>query len=469
MPKISNYWKIITICILLNISSTFAATTLAAIPPEIANKVAISIWDASENRSVYQHNANKPMLLASNMKIITSYIALNKLGTSFYWPTQFAYSGTIENKTLNGDLYIIGGGDPTFTSPALSAALANLNSVGINKIHGDIIVDNSIFNSITTNSELHPEPFADYSVEANGLLIDNNLTKLAIIIKQNKIRIKGLLSDQYTLKNNLTLSKTNFPCYNPSSYINIDQINPKTIRLSGTIPASCNKHTLNINLLPNFIYDQQIISKALRQNHLKFDGKIREGFAAESANLIYTYKSESLPIIITQMNKFSNNTIAKSLFLSLGAYHSENDDTYQDSLKIYTQILQKNFSFPELKVENGAGLSRTEQLTTSHMVEILYRLYQEPSYQLFLNSLPTPGESGSLPSDFLIWRKKLFVKTGTLDDSKAYSGYFLAANGHTYIVSFIINNTKTTGTHPELTQFKEVMSQFLNALNKNKS
>jgi D-alanyl-D-alanine carboxypeptidase/D-alanyl-D-alanine-endopeptidase (penicillin-binding protein 4) len=166
------------------------------------------------------------------------------------------------------------------------------------------------------------------------------------------------------------------------------------------------------------------------------------------------------------MNKDSNNLYAKSLFMSLGAYKTTNQTTYDDARKQYISIFQRKFNFSELaNVENGAGLSRTEKISTAHMTQLLGAIYQSPENNYFISTLATPGESGTLQSEFPQFKRKLFAKTGSLSDVKAYSGYFIAANGHIYLISFIANDINATeNTTSQLQAFKQLVTAALNQL-----
>ena len=77
------------------------------------------------------------------------------------------------------------------------------------------------------------------------------------------------------------------------------------------------------------------------------------------------------------------------------------------------------------------------------MVQLLSTIYQSPNSNYFISTLPTPGESGTLQNKFPHFKQQLFAKTGSLSDVQAYSGYFKATSGQTYLISFIANDLNT--------------------------
>lgn len=462
MPKIS---KLLILSFLIK---TVAALEIT-IPDSLENKVAVSVVNLDQNKPVYSYHADKPMLLASNMKVVTSYVALKKLGWDFNWHTKIAYSGNVENTLLNGNIYIIGGGDPFLNTTTINNMIQSFkNDTGINTVSGKIILDNSIFNNKPKNSELHPEPYAMYSVEPDGLLIDNDLTLVGIKIKNGKISLVKPTTLGLKLQNNLKYLAGKAGCKNANDYITIKKIAKNTLSLSGSLPQKCNKKEIGIYLRDDFSYDKKIIAKSLANIGIKYDS-IESGVAPADTNIVIIHNSESINTLLPIMNQMSNNTYAKTLFMSLGAFKTNNSDTYINSVNEYKKTIAATFDFSELTLENGSGLSRHEKLSAKHMTQLLETIYSSSDYQKFRLSLPTPGGSGTLENDFRAYHNQLYVKTGTLDDVKAYSGYFTSNNGQTYAISIIANDIKTNGSTSELTDFKQLLTSLLTKLDKNNS
>lgn len=438
-----------------------------AIPPELQNKVALSIVDAQNNQAIYNYRESTPLLLASNMKILTSYAALTELGAKFHWTTKLSYQGQIENGILHGNVYLIGGGNPQLSSQDLQQMLAKLKQRGINKIDGDFVYDMSIFNQSIKSSELHPEPLAEYSVDPAGLIIDSNLSNLKLQVKKNSLKFSQQRSLDYKFKNQLKVNnQSKSSCKYPSDYITATPSAQHTIILSGSVPLSCNQQLFGINLLSTPVYNKVALKQILAAQKIKLTGTIIAAKASNNTILVAAQNSADLSEILPKMNKDSNNLYAKSLFMSLGAYKTTNQATYADARQQYIRVFQRKFNFPELaNVENGAGLSRTEKISTAHMTQLLGAIYQSPENNYFISTLATPGESGTLQSEFPQFKQKLFAKTGSLSDVKAYSGYFRATNGHTYLISFIANDINATeNTTSQLQAFKQLVTAALNQL-----
>lgn len=464
MPKINKF-------IILNIFVTlFKCTNVyslnVTIPQDLKNNISISITDTSNGKPVFNYNSSTPMLIASNMKVITSYAALKSFSPDFRYSTKLGYTGKISNNELNGDLFIIGAGDPTLNTDNLYLMIESLNKLGIKHINGNIIYDGSIFNQNVTSSELYPEPFAAYSVNPAGLIINSNLSNITIKVNNNTISLSPDFKSKYKMINKLVLTSQKMSCQDPSNYITINN-SGKNLQFSGSVPKTCNNKKLPIYVLDNDNFNKQILKRIIKNQNITFNGIIESGITPENYRLITQNYSPTLADIIKQMNQQSNNLYAKTLLLSLGAYKSNNQNTYADGKQVYLSNLANKFDFIELAagLENGAGLSRTEKITTSHITGLLNTVYNSTESQLLIQSLPTPGKDGTLQREFPEFANQLYAKTGSLSDTKAYSGYFFSKTGKAYNISLVANNINaTTNSQSQLMEFKQLVSNILGQL-----
>jgi D-alanyl-D-alanine carboxypeptidase/D-alanyl-D-alanine-endopeptidase (penicillin-binding protein 4) len=468
--------KLITTLLFLTTPCFAAPQILPTIPNTLKNKVAVSVIDSANTDVIYHYRESTPMLLASNMKLLTSYAAVQNLGANFTWKTTLSYNGKVKQDNLDGNLYLIGGGDPTLSTQSVTNLFMTLKHNGINTIQGNLILDTHIFNQNVPSSELYPEPYASYSVDPKSLIIDENISTLALRIKANKITFDTYRSAKLKFDNQLKLINSKFACNDLSDYVNINKSRAPTPKskkqktsdfvLTGNVPASCDGKNINFYLLDNNQYNRLLVGLILKQQRIKLKGKILIENAPASTTPIAEISSPPLAQVMWQMNKQSNNLYAKSMLLSLGAYRSANDATYENAKNIYYRTFNQSLNFPELKVENGSGLSRYEQLSATHMTALLYAMYHDKESANFINSLPTPGESGTLQTEFGRYKTQLHAKTGSLSDTKAYSGYFYARNGHVYAISFLANGISRGDTgKAELQTFKQFFADSLESLN----
>ncbi|MFZ1811601.1 MAG: D-alanyl-D-alanine carboxypeptidase/D-alanyl-D-alanine-endopeptidase, partial [Candidatus Nitrotoga sp.] len=171
-------------------------------------------------------------------------------------------------------------------------------------------------------------------------------------------------------------------------------------------------------------------------------GRLREGIVPGSATLFATHHSAPLAELIRDINKFSNNVMARQLFLSLGRTAETSANVTDSELTIRNWLTQKKLYFPELVLENGAGLSRRERISARSLALLLRSAQRSPLSTEFEASLPIVGVDGT-------FKKRLtdseaanhaHLKTGSLEGVQAIAGYVQSRSGKQWILVFLINH-----------------------------
>lgn len=175
-----------------------------------------------------------------------------------------------------------------------------------------------------------------------------------------------------------------------------------------------------------------------------FQGTTREGTTPSSAQLVGTHRSPVLSDVVRDINKFSNNVMARNLFLTIGAAQSKPPATTAKSAAIQTFLRRSALPMSGLSLDNGSGLSRNETITAASLADLLVAANASPVAQVFVESLPIAGVDGTMRNrltnaDAL---GNTHIKTGTLRDVRAIAGYVDAANGESYVVVSFINDPR---------------------------
>jgi D-alanyl-D-alanine carboxypeptidase/D-alanyl-D-alanine-endopeptidase (penicillin-binding protein 4) len=190
-------------------------------------------------------------------------------------------------------------------------------------------------------------------------------------------------------------------------------------------------------------------------------GRQRDGVAGGTAKLFSTHRSEPLSAVIRDINKFSNNVMARQLFLTLGeagpapdeptpsseSGTTESFNTHPLSIERSVFVMQtwlagNRLDFNELVLENGAGLSRMERISAAHLAQLLQHAAGHPLYPELQSSLPILGVDGSVKSRLKesAAASHAHLKTGTLEGVKTIAGYVRSQKGREWIVVFFINH-----------------------------
>ena len=232
-------------------------------------------------------------------------------------------------------------------------------------------------------------------------------------------------------------------CENWDDSIRI-QARGDSVILQGGYPSECGEREQNLNVMPHTRYVAAVFNAIWQELGGTLKGNTREGPVSKDAQLFATHYSAPLSEIIRDINKYSNNVMARQLFLTLGTADPANTTA---SISLGVQAMrgwlgQKKLFFPELILENGAGLSRIERISAEHLAQLLHSAALSPLSAEFTASLPILGVDGSV-------KKRLkgtpaashaHLKTGTLENVKTIAGYVKSRSGKEWIVVFLINH-----------------------------
>jgi D-alanyl-D-alanine carboxypeptidase/D-alanyl-D-alanine-endopeptidase (penicillin-binding protein 4) len=170
---------------------------------------------------------------------------------------------------------------------------------------------------------------------------------------------------------------------------------------------------------------------------------VRDGAVPPDARLVAEWESASLSEVIRDINKYSNNVMARQLLLTIAAQRTTQPGSAANGAEVVRNWLAgKGIEAPELLVENGSGLSRNERLAASTLGSLLDAAFRSPVMPEFIASMPLAGNDGTMRSrvkDRLV-SGHAHIKTGMLNDVRAIAGYVLAASGRRYVVVCFVNH-----------------------------
>lgn len=406
-------------------------------------------------------NPDLAMNPASVMKLITTYTALNVLGPQWRWRTRILAEPQTAQRPMDGvvegPVYLQGGGDPKFALEHLTALLRQLRVSGIHTLQGGMVLDRQAFRLPEFDAGRFDDlPMRPYNVGPDALLINFHALNLSLVPQGNFININlETPVDGLVIRNQLQLGKGHCDDWKDSITPQIKgRAGEWELLLQGAFNPSCGRKTLNIAPLPNHDYAEILIRAIWKELGGKFEGPIRPGTTPSQAVLLAEQESPPLVDIIKDINKFSNNVMARQTFLSLAETAPA---TLEDARTRTLAWLQQNgLRSPDIVIDNGSGLSRHERISTSSLAKILQHAWRNPLMPEFVASLPIVGMDGTM-------RKRLngrghagyaHIKTGTLAGVKSIAGYVQNQRGERFVVVFIIN-------HPKAQQGQAAMDALL--------
>ena len=423
-----------------------AALSRAKIPRDA---VSLLVVDTDRNNPVPPrlcHLANVPRNPASVMKLVTTYAALDLLGPAFQWTTPVYLDGTFSNGVLRGNVYIKGQGDPQLVLERLWLLLRRLQGLGVNQIDGDIVLDHSAFTLPDRDpARFDGEPLRPYNASADALLI--NYKSLLITIRPDLAGQRAVVQYDpplFGVQTQTSVPLTAGACGDYRAQLKADFSNPLQIRLLGGYPASCGEKVWPVAYADPDSFAARTVQGLWLSMGGKLNGSVHSGKVPDAlASQPPTLESSSAPLaeVIRDINKYSNNVMAKQLFLTLGLSAPENAGTYDGARSVLQTWWQERIGGVAPLVENGAGLSRQDRISAQSLARLLRTAYDSPLMSELMSSLPINGVDGTLKRHKSQIPGSAHLKSGTLTGVTARAGYVEGSSGKRYVLVALINHT----------------------------
>ena len=450
-------------------ASTQAATINTALTPNVqkalkasklqGNALSLVMVPLNGPGTPTLYNADVSVNPASTMKLVTTYAALEMLGPNHQWKTEFFTDGTLNSGILNGNLYLKGGGDPKLNMEKLWLLMRDLRANGVQQITGDLVLDRGFFiqpqlPEFNDDGNDKNKPFL---VKPDSLLV--NLKALRFVARNDAGRVRVSVEPPIASVRieNQVKALSSKQCTGGVRYNPVPQPDGSVnVTVSGQLGEGCSSQTY-LSLLDHASYTAGAVRAIWTELGGSIQGKDRLAPTPKSAKVLARAFSPDLAEIIRDINKYSNNTMAQQLFLSLGAeYRNEADgDDAKAAQRVVRQWLaKKGITAPHLVMENGSGLSRAERVSARELAAMLQAAWRSPYSAEFISSMPIVGTDGTM-------RKRLkttamageaHIKTGTLNTVRAIAGYSRDINGNTWAVVAILNDPKPWGASSILDQ-----------------
>ena len=266
-----------------------------------------------------------------------------------------------------GDLLIKGHGDPFLVTERMWQMLRQLRMAGIQSISGDLLIDDSYFAVNNYDpAAFDREPLRAYHVAPNALLTNFKVVRYFFEPEGGSVRI-GMdpQLENLTISNKLALSRG--PCRGYQRGITIiPNQDVSEITFTGKFPSGCSIYAMDRAALEHNAFTYGLFRHLWEESGGELDGTWRVATAPEDEEPLLSFESRPLSEIITKVNKHSNNVMARQLLYTLAAESMGAPGTEQNGREVIRDWLAKRqLDFAELKLDNGAGLSRESRMMNS--------------------------------------------------------------------------------------------------------
>ena len=431
-----------------------------------------------------EYNAGTRMVPASNLKLVTTGTALHAFGPVHRFRTSLAYTGTIRpDGTLEGDLYIVGGGDPTIGAQDSIAFKPDalfwkwktlLKKAGIQRIHGRIVGDGTLWEGhLEHQSWAYDDLGTYYGPGCNALCFYENAIDLEVSagkegapvkVRQRYPETPWMHFANYAFTgpagtgNSLYLYTTDLAPYAELRGSYSTERKPKTEHFANKYGALTCAYYFWKNLKETGWEVTGGYADIDRSGYLRGADFVPMEKAGQPQEIGFT-ESPTLAEIVRETNFRSDNFYAESLFRSMGeaATHIA---VYDSCLVAEKAVLQGlGLGLEGLEQADGSGLSRMSYVSPQWMVDFLDAMRDSPAFSAFLASLPVPGQ-GTLRSVKFEGADRVRMKSGSMGGVLCYSGYILDQEGRPAVTFAFFTNNATA----PVSQVKAVMLRALSLL-----
>lgn len=421
----------------------------------------VCVMPVKSDKIIAEYNNHISLVPASTLKILTTGAVLSILGADFKFKTTLEYDGSLNAATgvLNGNLYIVGSGDPSLNSEYFRDNKDSLSTTdkwaqllkakGIKKITGSVIADASAFEANMIPSQWIWSDIGNYyGAAACGLNYHDN--KYSVYLKSTQagtqttlIKTTPKVDDLQLINNVVSGGKTDSAYIYGAPYSNYRIID-------GSIPPNKNNYEVEGSLPDPALFCAQAFSQSLKNEGVAVSGRattVRQlkdanSYSQNSRQVMYTHYSPALEKIIYWTNLKSLNLYAESLLKYL-SFQKSGLGKEQEGIEIVKLFWKKKgVDIGGFTMYDGSGLSRANVITTKTLTQVLKFLANDKNFKSFYNSLPVAGKSGSLGNlcENSSAENNLCAKSGYMTSARGYAGYVTNKKGEMLCFSVLANN-----------------------------
>jgi D-alanyl-D-alanine carboxypeptidase/D-alanyl-D-alanine-endopeptidase (penicillin-binding protein 4) len=422
-----------------------------------SSSVSLCILNAVNGEVVFEYHAEESLMPASVLKLVTSSAALELLGPDYRFKTKIGYTGNLNKRTgrLTGDLIIKGGGDPALGSEYFKDHYINflknwiieIRKLGINKVEGRVIVDDSWYDYQPVPAKWLWEDAGNYyGAGAYGLSVFDNTFEIHFrTLGEGSIpEITGIVPDQCrsVLSNQLITSGDTDEGYVFSAPYNTYSW------ISGSIPVNRDDFVLRASitdppLLLAEVFDSMLDSAGIDVSGSPSTIRIEKKPSVNEPVIISEVSSPALSEIIEVLNHESVNLYAEHLLKEIGRTFNNHGTTEAGIEVLYRFLKDSGVDSSGMFLEDGSGLSPLNAVTSRSLAEILFFVKNKAKYfNDFYSSLPYAGMEGTLKNYFRnpVFGSNLRAKSGSITRVRSYAGYFKTLSGNEMTFSILVNN-----------------------------
>ena len=411
----------------------------------------VQVVNVNTGEEVFARNADKELIPASLVKVLTAAVALRELGSGYKFSTYLSADGKVDaDGTLTGDLYVQGFGDPSLVTEDVWRLVYDLWLAGVRRIDGDVIYDDSHFDADRliagwrkdvdiANGPAYFAPLGALSVNFNtvavvigpgpevggpaGVVLETPSDSVRLIneVKTGAVNTRTRYSVERTVRGRSQV----------------------TLKVKGSVPMGGGPSRVYRTIVDPLAQFQSVFQSHLNDRGIEVEGGHRRDEAPDGLKMLARKESASLPVVLARMNKHSSNLFAEHVLKAVGAEVYGEPGTTEKGLRVVAEYLEElGAHASEFEVVNGSGLTRLSRLRPSHINAVMLDMAADRVLgPEFTSSLSIGGVDGTLWTRFRGegTEGRLRGKTGSLNFVHGLTAYVDGGDGEQYAFTFMVN------------------------------
>ena len=430
--------------------------------------IGVVVEALTDQRALFALNEHLPLTPASNTKLYTTAAALEGLSAEFRYQTRLAVRGERNGPLVNGDLVVLGSGDPTISGGLgeegimgdMKQWIGEIKAKGIAMVSGHLVGDESLFDQYT----LCPgctwdDESKTFAAHSGALSCNQNCISVVLEPGErdgDQAEVCLLPDTGYVAVANESQTSGK---KKPKPYLTVERVHESNvIEVKGQFPRRAQKKVVGVTVEDPAGYFVTVLAEAMEAAGITIQGgrKVFSGqpelYRSQDLETLFTHSSPPLGVILAETNKESNNFYAEQLLKTLGAgVHGKG--TRETGVDVITQwLLSMGVPDSEIDLYDGSGLSRYNRVSPRATATLLRYMAAQPDFETYFRSLAIAGVDGTLkrrmrgtPAE-----GNVHAKSGFLKRISALSGYVVGADAKLYSFVVMVDDTSSTGKAKEL-------------------
>lgn len=421
---------------------------------QISTALGVHVLDLSSGETIYEFQADRLRIVASNTKLVTTATALDTLGPGYFFETRVMIRGRRSGGVLEGDVAVVGGGDPNISgrhyegdSLAIFHSWAEkLKALGILRIQGNVYLIHGLFEP----PQVHPDWPRDqltrwYEAPVEALSFSDNCVLVRVWPGSRPGQPANIQTlPELPLFEVRNLAKTIGKA--SQHFVAVGRAGSEQLTVSGSVYRRAAPVESWVAVSDPLAYFGAALRQGLADQGVEIEGEVlpRESLPVDTWRYVTVHRTD-LVTTIEVVNKRSQNFYAESLLKVLGAEQC-GEGSWSAGRRVMTEFLERiGIPAGSYELADGSGMSRNNRFTPRQLTRVLRYMYLHPRSQEFVLSLPYSGEPELSWEERLAeppYRGNIFAKTGSLNGVSTLSGYAKARSGKVYAFSILFNQTR---------------------------